>query len=179
VDYWDYLGWRDTLALHTHSLRQKAYADARGDRQVYTPQVVINGMTQTIGSGRHEIARAIAAAQVNRVPAIPVSMRRSGDKIEIEIAAGAGTATPVYLLAIACETKVAIRKGENRGKTITYFNSVRTWRRLGEWTGTAMRASVPVSELVSAGADGLAVLIQAGSEEEPGPIRGAAFLKIQ
>jgi hypothetical protein len=178
VDYWDYLGWRDTLALHAHSLRQKAYADARGDRQVFTPQVVINGVIQAIGSDRSEITRAIAAAEVNRVPAIPVSLKRNGDKIDIEIDAGSGSAAPIYLLAIACETKVAIRKGENRGKTITYFNSVRSWRRFGEWTGPAVRASVPVSELTAAGADGLAILIQAGSAEEPGPIRGAAFLKI-
>ncbi|MET0167901.1 MAG: DUF1223 domain-containing protein, partial [Vicinamibacterales bacterium] len=44
VDYWDYLGWKDTLALHGHSDRQRAYAEARGDREVYTPQVVINGV---------------------------------------------------------------------------------------------------------------------------------------
>jgi hypothetical protein len=178
VDYWDYLGWRDTLALHAHTVRQKAYADARGDRQVYTPQVVINGVIQAIGSDRREIDRAIAAADTNRVPAIPVSLKRNGDKIDIEIAAGSGTPAPIYLLSIACETKVAIRKGENRGKTITYFNSVKSWRRLGEWTGPAMRVSVPVGDLTSAGADGLAILIQAGSPEEPGPIRGAAFLKI-
>ena len=178
VDYWDYLGWRDTLALHAHSLRQKAYADVRGDRQVYTPQVVINGVVQVIGSDRAEITRAIAAAAASRVPAIPVSLKRNGDMIDIEIAAGSGTAAAIYLLAVACETKVAIGRGENHGKTITYFNAVRSWRRFGEWTGPAMHASVPVSELTSAGADGLAILIQAGSAEEPGPIRGAAFLKI-
>jgi hypothetical protein len=178
VDYWDYLGWRDTLALHAHSVRQKSYADARGDRQVYTPQVVVNGVVQAIGSDRREIDRAVAAAEVNRVPGIPVSLKRNGDQIDIEIGAGSGTAVPIYLLSIACETKVAIRKGENRGKTITYFNSVRSWRRLGEWTGTAMRMSVPVSELAATGADGLAIVIQPGSTEEPGPIRGAAFLRI-
>jgi hypothetical protein len=178
VDYWDYLGWRDTLALHAHTMRQKAYADARGDRQVYTPQVVVNGVIQAIGSDRREIDRAVAAAEASRVPYIPVTLKRNGDKIEIEIAAGSGIATPIYLLAVACETKVAIRKGENRDKTITYFNAVRAWRRLGEWTGPAMRASVPVSELTAAGADALAILIQPGSPEEPGPIRGAAFLKF-
>ena len=44
VDYWDYLGWKDTLALHGHTTRQRAYAEARGDREVYTPQVVVNGV---------------------------------------------------------------------------------------------------------------------------------------
>ncbi len=52
VDYWDYLGWKDTLALHGHSNRQRAYADARGDREVYTPQVVINGVVHVLGSDK-------------------------------------------------------------------------------------------------------------------------------
>ena len=179
VDYWDYLGWRDTLALHAHSVRQKAYADARGDRQVYTPQVVINGVAQTIGSDRRAIMNAIATAEANRVPAIPVTLKRNGDKIGIVIGAGTGMRAPVFLLTITSETAVAIGRGENRGKTISYYNAVRTWRRLGEWNGTEMRASVPLSELTGSGADGVVVIVQAGSVEEPGPIRGAAYLSLR
>jgi len=140
--------------------------------------VVINGVIQVIGSDRQEIDRAIAAAEANRVPAIPVSLKRNGDKIDIEIGPGSGTMASIYLLTVACETRVDIRHGENRGKTITYVNAVRSWRKFGEWTGPIIRASVPVSELTSTGADGLAVLVQAGSAEQPGPIRGAAFLDI-
>ncbi len=179
VDYWDYLGWRDTLALHLHSMRQRAYSDARGDRQIYTPQVVINGVAQTIGSDRREIARAITAAEVNRVAPIPVSLKRNGDTIEIEIGPGSGMKAPVFLLAVATETAVAIDRGENRGRTITYVNSVRSWRRLGEWDGKLMRATVPVSEIQAIGADAVAILVQAGSVEEPGPMRGAAFLSLR
>ena len=50
VDYWDYLGWKDTLALPGHTKRQKAYAKSRGDREIYTPQVVVNGTTLTYGT---------------------------------------------------------------------------------------------------------------------------------
>src|ERR687884_289212 len=50
VDYWDYLGWKDTLAQPAFSARQRAYAGARGDRQVYTPQVIVNGATPCVGS---------------------------------------------------------------------------------------------------------------------------------
>ena len=57
VDYWDYLGWKDTLALHGHSNRERAYADARGDREVYTPQVVINGIVHVLGSDKAAIER--------------------------------------------------------------------------------------------------------------------------
>lgn len=179
VDYWDYLGWRDTLAMHVHSVRQKGYAEMRGDRQVYTPQLVINGVAQAIGSDKHEIARAIAAAEVNRMAPIPVTLKRDGETIEVEIGAGSGMKAPVMLLGIVCETPVAIGRGENRGKTITYVNSVRSWRLLGEWTGKPMRLQVTAGELRALGADALAVLVQAGSVEEPGPIRGAAFLSLR
>src|ERR1035441_5578212 len=59
VDYWDYLGWKDTLALHGHSDRQRAYANARGDREVYTPQVVVNGVVHVLGSDKAGIEKAI------------------------------------------------------------------------------------------------------------------------
>ena len=67
VDYWDYLGWKDTLALHGHSDRQRAYAGARGDREVYTPQVVVNGVVHVLGSDKAAIEKAIA--QTRRDPA--------------------------------------------------------------------------------------------------------------
>jgi hypothetical protein len=179
VNYWDYIGWRDTLALHAHSVRQKAYADARGDRQVYTPQVIINGVAQAIGSDRRAIMSAIATAEANRVPAIPVTLKRNGDKIDIVVGAGSGMRAPVFLLTVTGETSVAIGRGENRGKTVSYFNAVRTWRKLGEWNGTEMFASVPLSEMIGSGADGVVVIIQAGSIEVPGPIRGAAHLSLR
>ena len=52
VDYWDYLGWKDTLALHGHANRQRAYSVARGDRAVYTPQAVVNGVVHALGSDK-------------------------------------------------------------------------------------------------------------------------------
>ena len=69
VDYWDYLGWKDTLASHENTERQKAYAEARGDRQVYTPQVVVNGTTHVVGSNRQQIEAALKTS-----PPLPVSI---------------------------------------------------------------------------------------------------------
>src|ERR1700742_4465880 len=60
IDYWDYLGWKDTLADKRFTARQKAYSHMRGDREVYTPQVVVNGKIHAIGSDRDSIERAIA-----------------------------------------------------------------------------------------------------------------------
>src|SRR3954466_15292734 len=60
IDYWDYLGWKDTLALPGHTNRQRAYSKPRGDREVYTPQVVVNGTIHTLGSDKDAIETAIA-----------------------------------------------------------------------------------------------------------------------
>ena len=64
IDYWDYLGWKDTLADPRHTARQKAYADTRGDREVYTPQVVVNGSVHALGSDKAAIEQAIAQSAV-------------------------------------------------------------------------------------------------------------------
>src|SRR3954471_5891413 len=82
VDYWDYLGWKDTLALTGHSNRQRAYAKARGDRQVYTPQVVIDGAVHALGSDKPAIERAIRQTREQSSPlTLPVKIERSGDKL--------------------------------------------------------------------------------------------------
>ena len=65
IDYWDYLGWKDTLASPAHSARQRAYAHVRGDREVYTPQIVVNGATHVLGSDRAAIERAISQTDQN------------------------------------------------------------------------------------------------------------------
>src|SRR3954452_23416283 len=58
VDYWDYLGWKDTLADSRYSARQKAYSHMRGDRDVYTPQVIVNGAAEVNGSDLSGIENA-------------------------------------------------------------------------------------------------------------------------
>jgi hypothetical protein len=86
VDYWDYLGWKDTLALPGHVKRQRAYAGARGDRAVYTPQVVINGATHVLGSDRQAIDLAVKHARARGQ--LPVKAAVADGKIHVEIAAG-------------------------------------------------------------------------------------------
>ncbi len=178
VDYWDYLGWRDTLALHAHSMRQKGYANNRGDRQIYTPQMVFNGAAEAIGSDRYAIERLVSKIESKNKLAVPVLLRRNGDNIDIEIGAGSGAAS-IWLIAVSKKSMVAIERGENRGKTVTYHNVVRSWVRVGEWKGDVTRTSLPIAELAQTGGDAAAVLIQAGTVEGPGPIRGAAMIDLQ
>ena len=68
VDYWDYLGWKDTLALSGHTSRQRAYARARGDREVYTPQAVVNGVVHVLGSDKAAIEKAIRKTRDTAAP---------------------------------------------------------------------------------------------------------------
>jgi hypothetical protein len=176
VDYWDYLGWKDTLAQHAHSMRQRGYAGARGDRQVYTPQAIVNGSAQVIGSDR----QAIEAACKNAAKAaVPVTLTRNGENIDVDIGAGQGAPASVWLLTVARATPVAIGRGENHGRTITYSNVVRSWRRLAEWTGSPMKSSVSLPELNAKDADAVVILVQPGSVENPGPVRGASILDLR
>ena len=69
IDYWDYLGWKDTLADPRHTARQKAYSKVRGDREVYTPQVVVNGGLHALGSDKSAIERAITRHSLRGEPA--------------------------------------------------------------------------------------------------------------
>src|SRR5437763_2233333 len=93
IDYWDYLGWKDTLADSRFSARQKAYSRMRGDRDVYTPQVVVNGSRHVIGSDRTRIEGAISDTQkADGVMSVPVTMTLSGKQLTASVAASTGPA---------------------------------------------------------------------------------------
>src|SRR3981189_1454436 len=79
IDYWDYLGWKDTLADPRNTARQRAYAHMRDDGQVYTPQVVVNGSLQVLGSDKAAIERAIAQSRKNGAMSLPPVTLASAD----------------------------------------------------------------------------------------------------
>jgi hypothetical protein len=180
IDYWDYLGWKDTLASPAHSARQRAYARVRGDRQVYTPQIVVNGATHVLGSDRSAIERAIAVTGRNAViMSVPVLMSMGGNSLNIKVAAGKEhVGGEVWLCPLARAIPVAIGRGENRGRTVTYHNVVRQWLKLGDFTGTDTAWTVPVSDIYAEDVDAAAVMVQEGSHDKPGPILGAAFAPL-
>jgi hypothetical protein len=178
VDYWDYLGWRDTLALRAHAVRQKGYSAHRGDRQVYTPQAVINGVDETIGSDRYAIERMVGKTDASGLP-VPVVLTRNGASIAVDVGAGAGPVASIWMLPVIGQVPVTIDRGENRGKTVTYHNVVRGWTRVGEWNGSAVRASLAIPDIAQTGADMAAVLVQSGTAEAPGAIRGAALISLR
>ena len=176
VDYWDYIGWKDTFASPAFTARQRAYAGARNDSNVYTPQAVIDGLYHAVGSDRGEIdAAARKASGQPGVLSVPLALTQETDRLVVSVAASA--ATPPAGLWLICTTShptVAIGRGENGGATVTYTNVVRSMTRMGEWTGAALQASVPLAQIRAAGCDGYAVLLQTGTQGRPGAILGAA-----
>jgi hypothetical protein len=181
IDYWDYLGWKDTLANPAHSARQRAYAHVRGDRQVYTPQIVVNGATHVLGSDRAAIDRAIAQTdQKPGVMSLPVliSMGGSGLDVQVDSAKTDHASGEVWMCPLMKAVQVSIERGENHGRTVTYHNVVRSWVKLGDWTGTKIDWNVPLSEIEASEGDAAAVLVQEGTHDKPGIILGAAYYAL-
>jgi hypothetical protein len=180
IDYWDYLGWKDTLALAGHANRQKAYSHVRGDREVYTPQVVINGAVQALGSDRAAIERSIAQTHRNGMLALPLTLSVANDHVTVTAPAGKteGASGEVWLCPLSKAVEVAIGRGENTGHTITYHNVVRRWVKLGVWNGKAETWNVPFADFKTDGVDAVAVLLQSGTAAAPGPMLGAALASL-
>jgi hypothetical protein len=182
IDYWDYLGWKDTLASPAHSARQRAYARVRGDREVYTPQIVVNGAMHVLGSDQAAIERTIAQTdQKSGVMSLPVllSMGGNGLNIKIDSAENEHAGGEVWLCPLEKAVAVAIGRGENRGRTVTYHNVVRNWLKLGDWNGMATAFDVPMSQIKADGVDAAAVMVQEGTHDKPGIVLGAAYTPLQ
>jgi hypothetical protein len=176
VDYWDYLGWSDTLGSSANSERQRSYAHARGDGRVYTPQMVVDGVIHVNGSSEAAVEMAMRNAKERlKDVRVPVRMHADGDTLMIEIDAApsssAQRAGTVWLAVAKQEATVNITRGENRGKRITYHRPVREISPVGMWTGEAMTLRLPLKDLKLMGGDCLVALLQV---ESVGAILGAA-----
>lgn len=177
VDYWDYLGWKDTLASALNTERQNGYARSFGARSVYTPQAVLNGRTHVNGADPAAVDAALASGALS----VPVRLSRQGDRIVAETGAGPDPANSAVIVFVwfRAETTVVVERGENRGATIAYANAVMARNTTGMYHGAPERHEMPVSEAEKAGADGCAVLVQEiGPDGAPGAILGAASTRL-
>jgi hypothetical protein len=174
VDYWDYIGWKDEFALPGHAARQRAYAASAGRRSVFTPEMIVNGVTDIVGAKPMELAMAIEEQKAAE-KTVDVTIRAlGGGKVEVNaesLVAGLGP-MDVVLLRYQPERVASITRGENAGRTIEYRNVAEDWRVVGRWDGRApfmARADAP-------GAKPIVVLVQA---KDHGPIRAAAQLILK
>jgi hypothetical protein len=162
--------------------RQKLYARARGDGEVYTPQIVANGMTHGNGADRASIERALAhTAKATHGRWVPISVRADGAQLVVEAAGlvepGGATAlgkdATLWLLTLTPRVEVTVKRGENAGKSLAYFNVVREMTAIGMWAGQPVSRRVERSAIANQSDDAFAVVLQLG---DGGPIVGAALL---
>ena len=174
VDYWDYLGWKDTLASPKFSKRQRAYAQARGDGQVYTPQVVVNGRDHVVGSSKGDIEAALKAhAAKPSALTLAAGLEKGTITINIGQASDVVSEMTVWLAVVQSEANIDVKAGENRGRKLTYFNVVRDLVPAGMWSGATTTIRQSASALSSGANQRFAVLVQRGTG---GPIVAATWV---
>lgn len=178
VDYWDYLGWKDTLANPKFTARQKHYAKHRGDGRVYTPQIVVSGVSHVVGNSARDIDTAIdATAPAFAKALVPVSVKLEGGRLIIETGGRPGgedaKGATVWLAVLQANADVVIRGGENRGKTLRYVNVVREMTPVGMWSGKPLTIQLDRDAVKLPETESAAILIQTG---KAGPIIGAAMI---
>jgi hypothetical protein len=165
VSYWDYLGWKDTLARPENTERQRTYAKVLGEGVVYTPQAIVNGVRNCIGGDREQIEAAVEdTAPVVGKDAVPIYVRRQDGKLMIDVgAASAGSGQKkgkVWVATVQPPLEVPIKRGENAGAVLTYTNVVRKLTEAGDWEGSATSYALPIDSVAREG-EALVVFVQA------------------
>ncbi len=138
VDYWDYLGWKDQFADPAFSNRQKAYAATAKSTMIYTPQMVVGGVDSVVGTRTMELMDHLAKHQA-RKRAVQLALSKSSGQLAVRGEAIAKTPSEmvVQLVRYSPIETVAIKRGENAGRRMTYHNVVTSWTVIGTWDGAA------------------------------------------
>ncbi|MCB9992159.1 MAG: DUF1223 domain-containing protein [Hyphomicrobiaceae bacterium] len=176
VDYWDYIGWADTFASPRFSALQRAYAKSWNKDRVYTPQMVINGISDVVGSRQMAVNEALSRAS------LPVEMTLSNDghAVTIDIPANPGLKPSIlWMVTYRNSADVEIARGENAGRTIAYTQIVTDRRSLGMWEpGEGLHMVVPTTDMMGSDAEGFAFLLQQDADGLPGPILAASAISL-
>ena len=161
VTYWDNLGWKDTFAKPEFTERQVSYEHGLGHDGPFTPQIVVNGSSDTVGNRLGDVERLVAASKLSG-PQI------SFDGTTVSIGAAQSSAhADVWLVRYEPRTiNVSVARGENEGVTLPHKNVVRELTRLGSWSGQAVSFTIPAAQ----GDLATAILVQ---KPHGGPILAA------
>ncbi|MEP0943282.1 MAG: DUF1223 domain-containing protein [Rhizobiaceae bacterium] len=178
VDYWNYLGWKDTFSKADFTDRQRRYAASFRRHGVYTPQAVINGRDHAVGSRKRDIEAMINGyVRDGKSLTVAVNTTRDREKIRVTTDAASGDAT-LWVVYYDKERSVKIDRGENRGRTITYHNVVRDVSMLGMMKQGKLDVTLPLEEMKRKGFESCAIVLQQNTAGgTPGPILGAAVIE--
>jgi len=177
VDYWDYQGWKDTMAQSAYTARQEDYNAALGRRGVYTPQMIINGRRQVVGSNKLDLYQTIQSALIANELPMTVHIEASKEGLQVRVdGPKQNKGANIQLVWFNSLVKIKIGAGGNAGKTISYVNVVRDFKTLAVWQGKNLTVPIDLADPGRNGADHLAVLVQ---EKSGGAILGAARVSLE
>ena len=170
VDYWDYLGWRDTFGSRAHTERQYEYRRLMGARVVYTPQMIVQGQMDVPGYQPALIEQAVQRA-ASKGPAADISIGETSGMLKATITPrhDMGNCT-IWVASYDKTAEVEIERGENAGRTITYHNVVDKLMRVGPWQGSVQAIDLPTP----AAGEGMAVWLQ---DNDTGAVMAASFIE--
>lgn len=172
VDYWDYIGWPDTFGRPENSDLQRSYASVQRKGRVYTPQMMINGAADVVGSRRGDVDETLRNAHLS----VPIRLEIEDDYLKIGINGAADfDEAVVWLVTFKDQAEVQIQRGENRGRTLAYSGIVTNRQVLGMWEPEkGANIKLPLEEVLGDASNGAAILLQADVKGLPGRILGAA-----
>ncbi|MGE0725947.1 MAG: DUF1223 domain-containing protein [Alphaproteobacteria bacterium] len=171
VDYWNYMGWTDPFSRPEFTKRQRYYREALGLRYVYTPQMVVDGRTEGIGSDRTAIEHQIREAAAR--PRVPVTMAMEAGTLTVNLPAVADAPLAmIWFVVFDRQHRTKVGRGENAGRSIANAHVVRQIVAIGTWAGDAKRLTYMPEGMTRD--QGCAVILQT---EKQGPILGAAMIR--
>ena len=165
INYWDYIGWKDPFASEAVTERQREYGRRIGRGRIYTPEIIVNGLLDAVGSRESAVNRVIDQAQAEIPAALDITLSMSADgTMRVSLPGGHldGTAT-VWLARYDDEHVTRIERGENGSRTLRNINVVRELRQIGSWNGSPLDIDLPLNSLLAAngdGNDGCVIIVQ-------------------
>ena len=184
VDYWDYIGWQDTLGSRRNAERQKGYTKALRLGALTTPQAIINGDTALGGANEKEIADALRRSRLPGADGDPhVGLTLTGDTLRVEAKASFQDHPPVLILVTySKETRTLVSRGENRGRHLVNIHAVRDWRAVGTLDAAGhLQVDMPIGLIADPDghSGGSVALLQTMDEKDrPSRILAAAVLEF-
>lgn len=165
VDYWNHLGWADPYSSPLFSARQEEYSRRLGVSEIYTPQLVIDGRAETVGSDRYAVLKAISRSLSRQKVALSLSAARSSVGATLHISAPQAQADLYVILALD-HARSSVLRGENKGRDLEHVAVAYSVMRIGQWSGDrdvhvplkpgAMRAIAVLQDPKTAGVIGAA-----------------------
>ncbi len=182
VDYWNHIGWKDPYSARFYSDRQSVYAHRFGLEGPYTPEMVVDGSSEFVGSdpelARKAFDRALGAQKIP-VRLSAISIAAAGNVLQAHVETADETADADVLVAIALNhAESQVLHGENGGRTLTHTAVVRSMTKIGTVTrGQGFAKDVQIKLDSGVAADNLRVIAFV-QQPHQGKILGATVERV-